>query len=113
LKVNKMKSIERLRASRQTTLQDDFAAGKLEGRSWAAKVATYRELVRTSRFCSTVEKYRSTDQVSTQALDLRDQVALATIKKNGLADDTDSITAFFGGFMEGASEFFEEVKGQI
>jgi hypothetical protein len=113
MKVNKMKPIERLRASRLSTLQDDYAAGKIEGRSWAAKVAMYGELVRMSRFYSTVEKYRSTDNVSTQAIDLRDQLAPATIQENCLADDRDSITAFLGGFMEGASEFFEEVKGQI
>jgi hypothetical protein len=108
-----MKSIERLRSSRITTLQDEFAAGELAGRSWAAKVATYEELVRMSRFCSTIEKHRSTDKESTQAIGLPDQLAPATIKENCLADDTDSVTAFFGGFVEGANEFFEKVKGRI
>jgi hypothetical protein len=65
------------------------------------------------RYCSTVEKHRSTDQVCTQAIDRRDQLAPATIQESCFADDRDSITVFLGGFMEGASEFFEEVKGQL
>jgi hypothetical protein len=102
------KSIERLRASRLTTLQDHFAAGKLGGRSWAAKVATYDELARVSRFYTTAEQCRDTDQVSHQAIE-RDQLALAATKKTGVADDLDHVTAVFAGFVEGAIEFFEEV----
>jgi hypothetical protein len=112
MKVNKMKPIERLRASRLSTLQDDYAAGKIEGRSWAAKVATYDELASVSRFYSTAEQCRNTDQVSHQAIE-RDQLALAAIKKSCVADDLDHVTAVFAGFLEGANEFFEKVKDQV
>jgi hypothetical protein len=105
-------SIERLRESGVTSLQDEFSAGKAEGRTWARKVATYGQLARMSRFCSAVENARSTGEVSRQAIDFHHQPSLDTINKTCLADDTDHVVAFITGFMEGAAEFFEKVKGQ-
>jgi hypothetical protein len=106
------RSNERLRVSRLSALQDEFSTGKLAGRSWAMKFATHEQLVRMSRFCSNVENARSAGEVSGQAIDRHDQLSLDTINKTGLADDTDHGMAFVGGFMEGAVEFFEKVKGQ-
>jgi hypothetical protein len=114
MKVNKMTtSIERLRESRVTSLQNEFSAGKAEGRSWARKAAKYEQLVRISRYHAAVENGRSTDKASDDALDQRHQQIASTAKKSCLADDTDYVVVFFAGFMEGVTEFFDEVKIKV
>jgi len=105
------KITDRLRTSRQIALQNDYLAGMQEGRSWASKTAGYEQLVQISRFCSAVENCRRADKPSRQAIDPWDRQAFATVK--AACDDTDHITAFFGGFMEGANEIFQKVKDQI
>ena len=96
-----------------TSLQDEFSAGKVEGRSWARRVAKYEQLVRMSRYHSTVDNGRATDEASRQAFDLRDKLIVETAKKSCLADDTDHVVAFFAGFMVGVTEFFDEVKDKV
>jgi hypothetical protein len=106
-------SIERIRESRVTSLQNEFSAGKVEGRSWARKDATYEQLVRISRYHTAVENGRSTDKASDQALHCRDRLNAETAKRSCLADDTDYMVAFFAGFMEGVTEFLDEVKVKV
>jgi hypothetical protein len=110
---NMTTSIERLRDSRVISLRDQFSAGKRAGRSWAMKVATYEQLVRMSRYHSSVERGRATGNASDQALDLRDQLIAETAKKGCLADDTDHVAVFFTGFMDGVTEFFDEVEVEV
>jgi hypothetical protein len=96
-----------------TSLQDEFSAGKVEGRSWARKVAKYEQLVRMSRYCSAVENGRRSEGASDQAPHYRDQLIAETAKRSCLADDTDHIVVFFAGFMEGVTEFFDQVRDQV
>jgi hypothetical protein len=106
-------SIERIRESRVTSLQNEFSAGKAEGRSWARRVAKYEQLVRMARYHSAVENGRATDKASCRALDQRDQLIVEMAKKSCLADDTDHVVVFLAGFMEGVAEFFDEVKDEV
>jgi hypothetical protein len=104
---------ERLRASKYKALQCEFSAGKREGRTWARKAANYGQLVRMSRFHSTIENNRSVESARAQANKIREALVPETANEASLADDTERVTAFLGGFMEGVVEFFEEVKVHI
>ena len=106
-------AIDRLRKSHLIAQQDDYSAGKKAGTSWASKSAKYEELARISRFCATVENCRSAKQPSSQAIDVWDKRTLATVKKNSCSSDAERVTAFIGGFLEGASKFFDQIKGRV
>ena len=65
-----------------------------------------------SRYHSAFENGRATDKAG-QALDLRDQLVAEAAKKSCVADDTGHVVVFFAGFMEGVTEFFDEVKDAV
>src|SRR5258708_2569268 len=83
------------------------------GRSWARKAATFEGLVRMSRYHYSVENGRATGNTCVQARDHCPQLIAETAKKRCRADDGDHVVVFFAGFMEGLTEFFDEVKVKV
>lgn len=105
-------AIERLKASKQQYLEAEQSDGYQTGRDWAKDVAEYGELKEiaaldfTGESCdgalgalyATVEKDSFWDDFN------------RTVRGN---DDVDWTDEYAGAFIEGASDFYDEVEDQL
>jgi hypothetical protein len=111
---NMTTAIERLRASKQETLQNEQANGKQAGREWAEKYASYDDLRRISKieFAQGVDAGRIEDEAMgclTEALDWTDDDIAEQLGDEGVMVTNEYAAAW----IEGVQEFFAEVKDQL
>lgn len=107
-------AIERLRASKQKTFQSDYFSGQQDGRTWARDSAEHADLVRLSRIHFPNDDYRGATHALKAAVDPQDELGLSEVYEYCFGDDSDHVSEeYVAGFIEGAKEFFEEVKGQL
>jgi hypothetical protein len=99
-------AIERLRASKQEAVQEDTADGKRDGREWAEATAEYKELSRISKIDdSTLDNlWRAVDP----------NLDESEFFKYVFGDiDEEPSEEYVEGFIEGAKEFFSEVRNKL
>ena len=123
--------IERLRASKEESTKASRDYGRTAGQEWAKKIAEWEQLKRLSEFDaqSLYEGYveypdwHAREVVTTIILgdDLeapyifRDNDEMAQLYRVPLPDLVDATLTvdFFVGFVEGASEVWDEIKDEI
>lgn len=112
---NMQTAIERLRASKQKHAQDEGEGGKTAGRRWAANSADYVQLRKvadldTSQWPNDEGAFRvlkdALDPEGEHGYDFGEEVL-------GLEPREEASDAWAFGFIEGAQEFFEEVKDDL
>lgn len=106
--------IERLRASKRKHYADLAAAGKGAGREWAAQQADFVELNGIAKL--DVRAIRGTDYVYQSlkdAVDPDDNMTMHDVMQYLFGDYADQDDEYTLGFVEGAQEFFESVKGKL
>jgi len=103
---NMTSAIERLHASKQEALQEDTAEGKQDGRNWAESEANYRELSRIAKIedLTLNNLWRAVDPEL-------DEGALLTYLFGDIEQEPSK--EYVAGFIEGAQEFFAEVRDQL
>lgn len=105
-------AIERLRASKAKSQERDEAAGKENGRKWAEDEAEYEELLRISE----IQSGNSPDayEALRTAVDPDGGLADDDFNRSLFGDERPNLSdAYVEAFIEGAQEFFEEVKDQL
>jgi hypothetical protein len=111
---NMITAIERLRASKQETVQSDRLAGHQDGRAWAEGTATYGDLRRLSRIEFPHDDYDGAYNALSNALDEKRELNRAELLGYCFGDEAAEVTEeYIGAFIEGAKEFFEEVRDQL
>lgn len=111
---NMTTTIARLSASKELALQNDFLLGKEAGRDYAADDADYQDLRRLSRINFPNDDYRGAGRALARALDPRDERSQSDVFEECFGDDAEDVTdAYIAGFIEGAKEFYNEVKHQL
>jgi hypothetical protein len=102
---NMQTAVERLRASKEVAMAGEREEGWAEGRRWAENLAEYKQLVRVSKI--EVGRCINVFEALAEALDL----------EGGIRDLVDNLPpepeAFLEAFVEGAQEFFEEVREEL
>jgi hypothetical protein len=101
--------VERLRASKMEDQQNSLAAGKQEGRDWAGSHATYSELRRVSKI-----KDGSWSSLR-NAVDPNDELVYGDLQNHLFGDTSDPTDdeEYVRGFILGAQELFDEVRGKL
>lgn len=110
---NMTTAIERLRASKQETVQSEGLIGKRMGRAWAENKATYQELRDMSRLDFSHGEYRGAEETFYRAIAPNDECDLSEFRTYCFGDDDDVSDEFVVGFVEGAQEFFQEVRDEL
>jgi hypothetical protein len=90
-------AIERLRASKREAEKED---GKAAGREWAESKASYRELDSVSGILLDPEEWRDVKQHLLDVFGIK-------------STDEKPTEQYIASFLEGAQEFFDEVKDKL
>jgi hypothetical protein len=107
-------AIERLRTSKQKTIQDDLLSGQQDGRDWARDSSEYSELVRVSRIRFDGGDYRGAERALKAAVDPDDDFTTSVFYDHCFGSETAPVTdEYVAGFIEGAKQFFDEVKNEL
>jgi Arc/MetJ-type ribon-helix-helix transcriptional regulator len=108
---NVSSAIERLRASKQESDQDDRTTGHIDGRTWAENDAEYAWL---RRLANNSVRAHAPSGALFRAIDPNDEMDNSELGKICFGDDDDDRSdTYIEGFIEGAVEFFEQVRNQI
>jgi hypothetical protein len=106
-------AIERLRASKKKAAMSDEDQGRSEGRAAASGLMEYDDLVRLSRI-DTSSYIGTLHEALYRALDPDNDHNRAEFHEMWFTNEgADVSDDFVRGFIEGAQEFFDEVKDQI
>jgi hypothetical protein len=108
---NMRTAIERLRASKAQSQKLDEAAGKDDGRKWAESEGEYDELLRISKIelgsDAAYENLRA-------AIDFDQELTVEEFNNAVFGDERPNLSeAYLDAFIEGAQEFFDEVKDKL
>src|SRR5262249_24908827 len=103
-------AIERLRASKRRSDQQEKPVGYKDGRSWAENKAEYSELVRLQRRRED-QPDESPQEAFTQSVDTRSARDVNTWPSSQYG--TWPSSQYGRGFIEGALKFFSEVRAQV
>ena len=99
-------AIERLRASKQETVQQERIEGKQQGREWAENTADYNDLRRISIIKVPDDDVRAAlNEAFTDADDILDTYFGA--------DAIVHSDEYIGAWIKGAQEFFAEVRDKL
>mgnify|MGYP000261200270 CR=1 FL=1 len=127
-KVDNMNAVvERLRASKFEGIDEDFAAGKLEGKAWAEQRATFQELERAVEYAGVECGF---DEAPGADVSVAEIVALHILygsntdnyDRSVIPEFWESITgnareypssSFVDGFCDGATEILNAVSDQL
>jgi hypothetical protein len=110
---NMITAIERLRASKQEAVQTDRLEGHQDGRAWAENSATYDDLLRLSNVEFLHDDYEGAYLALRNALDEKHELSRAQLQDYCFGEDAHVTDEYVGAFIEGAKEFFEEVRDKI
>lgn len=106
-------AIERLRASKQQAMQQQVEQGRADGRVWAEHTAEYDELKRVAKFDDRGSPATLDDLLSLvdpdNNMDNQERLEYLFGDDDRLAEEDGYVDAF----IEGAAEFFAEVKDQL
>ncbi len=102
-------AIERLRASKQEAEPQDKTEGKQAGREWAEEKAEHAELRRISEIPDGGFYFANLRA----AIDLEHNLTNEEIVKYMFGNDAEPTDEYIEGFIEGAQEFFAEVRNQL
>jgi hypothetical protein len=103
------RAIERLRASKEKELKEGTEAGKAAGRNWAMETASYKELRRVSE----IKADDHTLEALKHSIDPDDDKADSEFFDQVFGLDEEPAEEYIGGFIQGAKEFFDEVRYRL
>jgi hypothetical protein len=108
-------AVERLRASKQEAEREDSEAGKAAGRHWAQHHASYKELRRVSEIDPNPSDENADWTNLKGAIDPDDELDhRGFLCEIGLDEQGEEVSGkYLAGFIEGAKEFFDEVKHKL
>jgi hypothetical protein len=110
---NMSTAIERLRASKQEFAQRDQLEGREHGREWAEKDASYDDLRRVAKIIFEPDNYRGALSALSRAINPLDEMSAADFNEYCFGTDEDFSDEYVGAWIEGAQEFYEEVRDKI
>lgn len=108
-------AIERLRASKAEAEKEDEMQGKVDGRAWAERDASYAELRRVAE----IEVPNSPPDdwaydALADAIDPEKDLDPRQFREQVFgSEDADLSEAYLLAFIEGATEFFDEVRDKL
>jgi hypothetical protein len=106
-------AIERLRASKQKAVEHDFERGRIDGRDWAQDTAEYADLANLAKV-DLNRNYQYAWKMLKKAVSPEDEMSDGEIKEYCFGGDETALTdEYVGGFVDGAQEFFEQIKGRL
>ena len=95
-------------------MQSSLSRGRQDGRDWARDIAEHEELVRLSRISFGNEDYRGAGRALWRAIDPTDELSKGEVFEQCFGEEGANVSdEYIAGFIEGANEFFSEVKDQL
>jgi hypothetical protein len=112
---NMSTAIERLRASKAQSVQNDQMLGTKHGREWAENRASYDELVRVSKIEYDDEPRENINPsyYVIKAIDPHKDLAPGEVLDNLFGEHDGLSDEYLFAWVEGAQEFFGEVQDQL
>jgi hypothetical protein len=107
---NMSTAIARLRASKQEHVQSEQTFGKEAGRKWAEDRASYEDLVRLSS--SELDEWENPSDLLDDAVNPSDDLTAEEVIEF-THGETQATKEYVAAFIEGAKEFFAEVRDKI
>lgn len=107
-------AIERLRASKAQSAQRDEMEGKEHGREWAESAAAYDDLVRVSEIAyNAPPEHIDPRYYITKALDPNQNLSPGEALEHLFGEHEGLSDKYLFAWVEGAREFFDEVRDQL